>query len=482
MDKNIFGNKIKWIWTMRKLNTPLSVSSYPKGIKMGQDSFKYPLRLSATWYDYGDIYFDEEEMNLIREFLKYKIKNDPAYPNKIAEQIFSLSRRIDRYDAGEVDNKNLKQLIALFKNSEELFLKMIGFMSYRGSVQMSEVLREQIEMVLKYKLAESKPLNLFQIYLERLSYPLYKSVVAEEKKFVLRLAKGFKRISEQGREKRINLYLEKFEWLSYHWFVGISPSKTQIKDKLNRLSLNVDRELTKIKIEQKKNEGEVKKIVKELKFSSAEKLLLKQYRSWLFLRTYVKDNLNKMAFKSLPILYAIAEQKQIEPKLIPFLTSEEIYNIESLAAKEINKLINERKNGFSAGIIENKFSFRAFNKMAALEKNIDETKIKGSIAFKGIVQGIVKVIMSPKEQGELKKGEILVTSMTTPDLLPAMERAIAFVTDEGGITCHAAIVAREMKKPCIIGTKTATKILRNGDLVEVDAINGYVNIIKRNDE
>ena len=70
--------------------------------------------------------------------------------------------------------------------------------------------------------------------------------------------------------------------------------------------------------------------------------------------------------------------------------------------------------------------------------------------------------------------------MTTPDLLPAMERATAFITDEGGITCHAAIVAREMKKPCIIGTKTATKILKNGDLIEVDAVNGIVKIIKRN--
>ena len=59
-----------------------------------------------------------------------------------------------------------------------------------------------------------------------------------------------------------------------------------------------------------------------------------------------------------------------------------------------------------------------------------------------------------------------------------MKRAIAFVTDEGGITCHAAIIAREMKKPCIIGTKVATKILKDGDMVEVDANKGTVKIIK----
>ena len=63
------------------------------------------------------------------------------------------------------------------------------------------------------------------------------------------------------------------------------------------------------------------------------------------------------------------------------------------------------------------------------------------------------------------------------NFIGAMEKAAAFVTDEGGITCHAAIIAREMKKPCIIGTKNATKVLKDGDIVEVDANTGIVKII-----
>jgi pyruvate,water dikinase len=69
--------------------------------------------------------------------------------------------------------------------------------------------------------------------------------------------------------------------------------------------------------------------------------------------------------------------------------------------------------------------------------------------------------------------------MTRPEYLPAMKKAAAFVTDEGGITCHAAIVAREMGKPCIIGTKVATKVLKNGDLVEVKGNHGVVLIKER---
>jgi pyruvate,water dikinase len=68
--------------------------------------------------------------------------------------------------------------------------------------------------------------------------------------------------------------------------------------------------------------------------------------------------------------------------------------------------------------------------------------------------------------------------MTTPDFVPAMRKAVAIITDEGGITCHAAIVSRELGKPCIIGTKIATKALKDGDVVEVDADNGVVRIIK----
>ena len=81
----------------------------------------------------------------------------------------------------------------------------------------------------------------------------------------------------------------------------------------------------------------------------------------------------------------------------------------------------------------------------------------------------------------IKKAEevfVLVTSMTRPEMVVAMEKAAAIVTDEGGITSHAAIVSRELKIPCIIGTKVATKILKNGDLVEVDAFKGIVRKIK----
>ena len=78
----------------------------------------------------------------------------------------------------------------------------------------------------------------------------------------------------------------------------------------------------------------------------------------------------------------------------------------------------------------------------------------------------------------IKPGDILVTDMTDPDWEPIMKIAGGIVTNRGGRTCHAAIVAREMKKPCIVGTKIATQVLSDGDFVQVDAFKGIINIIK----
>ncbi len=106
------------------------------------------------------------------------------------------------------------------------------------------------------------------------------------------------------------------------------------------------------------------------------------------------------------------------------------------------------------------------------------TEIKGQVARSGKVRGRVKIVLTPKGCSKVQKGDILVATMSTPDFLPAMGKAAAFVTDIGGITCHAAIVAREMGKPCIIGTEIATKVLKDGDLVEVDAEKGIVRKIR----
>ncbi len=120
----------------------------------------------------------------------------------------------------------------------------------------------------------------------------------------------------------------------------------------------------------------------------------------------------------------------------------------------------------------------AFQRLSELFSAKTQDFVTGSCACKGVAKGIVKIVLSEDDFGKVKEGDILVTSMTRPEFLPVMKKSAAFVTNEGGIACHAAIIARELKKPCVIGTKIATKVLKDGDLVEVDADKGVVRKVK----
>jgi pyruvate,water dikinase len=100
--------------------------------------------------------------------------------------------------------------------------------------------------------------------------------------------------------------------------------------------------------------------------------------------------------------------------------------------------------------------------------------LRGLAASTGRATGRVRVLASPDEADRLASGEILVAHATSPDWVPAMRRAGALVTDSGGMTCHAAIVSRELGVPCVVGTRDATTVLRDGELVTVDGARGLV--------
>lgn len=100
--------------------------------------------------------------------------------------------------------------------------------------------------------------------------------------------------------------------------------------------------------------------------------------------------------------------------------------------------------------------------------------LKGTPASIGTAKGRVKIVLDPKDNNKVEKGDILVTVMTTPLFVPAMKKAVAIVTDIGSQLCHAAIVSRELGIPCVVATKRATKILKDGMEVVVDGRKGRI--------
>lgn len=107
-------------------------------------------------------------------------------------------------------------------------------------------------------------------------------------------------------------------------------------------------------------------------------------------------------------------------------------------------------------------------------KSTSKPFLMGLAASPGLASGPVQIAKSAKEISKVESGEILVTSMTTPDFVPAMKKAVAIVTDKGGQTSHAAIVSRELGVPCVVGTKKATEKLKNGQLITVNGSKGEI--------
>ncbi len=100
--------------------------------------------------------------------------------------------------------------------------------------------------------------------------------------------------------------------------------------------------------------------------------------------------------------------------------------------------------------------------------------VQGLAASAGRASGVVRVLQTPDQGDRLQAGEVLVAPMTSPDWVPTMRRAAAIVTDGGGMTCHAAIVSRELGVPAVVGARNATTVLRDGELVTVDGAQGTV--------
>jgi len=193
----------------------------------------------------------------------------------------------------------------------------------------------------------------------------------------------------------------------------------------------------------------------------------------------IRSKNDHLTYNVVKIMIELAKQmiKKEYIKYLKYMAVEEILGIEKIKLNKLKERFDEFI--FFEGKIYSGKELKTFKskfKIKFLQDKINKTKtsLKGNIACKGIAKGKGKVILELKDLHKIKQGDVLITTMTTSNMVPAMERCCAIVTDEGGLTCHAAIVARELNKPCIIGTQIATKIFKTGDKLIVDANKGIV--------
>ncbi len=176
-------------------------------------------------------------------------------------------------------------------------------------------------------------------------------------------------------------------------------------------------------------------------------------------------------------------QQGIDESLLQYMTTDELANPN---VKEIEERRNKNESGnyliffTDTDIRQINYSQDGEDILRTIDPILFQVlkEIKGIIGNKGIVRGKIHKIMDNDISNiSFKDGEILLAPSTNPALIPLMKKSAGIITDEGGLLCHAAIISRELHIPCIIGTQIATKILKNGDEVLLDADNGIIKIL-----
>ncbi|MBR9699196.1 hypothetical protein GOV09_01950 [Candidatus Woesearchaeota archaeon] len=208
----------------------------------------------------------------------------------------------------------------------------------------------------------------------------------------------------------------------------------------------------------------------------SDKEFFTMVRELVYIKEVRDDFRRKGVFYIQKLYQEIAKRAGIDLEDIAYWSEPEI--IQFLEDKKIEDKTS-RKKGFMLYFKDGKITYVDENisdelKNLGFSEEERNDEIKGTVAQEGTAKGKVKIVRTVKDIPKVEEGDIMVTVTTHPDYVLAMQKAAAIVTDEGGVTSHAAIVSRELKKPCIVGTKHATKILKDGEIVEVDAVNGTV--------
>jgi len=270
-------------------------------------------------------------------------------------------------------------------------------------------------------------------------------------------------------KNKIQKHVKEFNWIgSHHW----RGEGYNIKKCLNQINEAIKKDNTKAEIKNKIFENN---------------LVIKLIAKGAYWRTHCAELTDKVVYRSRKALESIGNSIGLKYEELIYLSKPEILSINKNSNLDLlKKKINDRKNiGYGCLVTDDGVKIVISKKLKSLilkmldkknNKNINE--FSGIIASKGLVKGIVKIVTSPDDFNKFKNGEILVAPETAPDFVPLMKKASAIITDLGGITSHAAIISRELNIPCIIGTKIATRVLKDGNLVEVDAEKGIVKIMQ----
>ncbi|MBU0546494.1 hypothetical protein KKA13_04560 [Patescibacteria group bacterium] len=309
----------------------------------------------------------------------------------------------------------------------------------------------------------------------------------ENNKEALSLFKNNEAIKEKLPKniyRLIDKHHKKYYYTKHLWVEG----EYTINDYLNQLrdilcsGVSAESILKKMNDELRNNKIQKKKTYKELNIDDRWQSIFNAFGGFMVTKIYRRYAQILAMHHMSAILKEIAKRNFITEKQVRFMMPREIKELLLNNVLRAEELLS--RNKLCVYYAEKDFDIvyakdQANEILKDVEKiiNTDIAELKGDIGCPGQARGRVKIIIRAEDMVKMEEGDILVSIATDPDIVPAMKKAAAIVTEQGGVTSHAAIVSRELNIPCVIGTKIATRVLKDGDMVEVDANTGIIRII-----
>lgn len=445
------------------------------------------LPISVLEFRHGGINwcFSPEFFRQMSHHIVNLIKEDKRMPAVILAQsqkhgrkALSYVKQLHKLLNGRFPRKDVAVLIGKLLREVELVCAY-GWIPVTSDVYYFNLSRELEGIIDQYCQREKAPLAAKE-YLSVLTTPTQASKTWEYKNALYRAALN-------GQSKKIlEAIVTKFYAVNYgHSGPGLTLKEVAKEvATLSRIK-NLKTKYKEFLSERSKVIKNQQLIAKKLKLDPQAQYLVKVARDFIFIKGYrlevlyqtyaVLDKVLKQILEEGKYQHKLIDLKQLSKfELIRFLKSGDLPPVKLLRERE--KYMTYTAVGIKRHEIRVGKEAQQYIKSFVVLNKGKETRmsVHGNVACSGKVTGRVKIVNVAKDIAKVNKGDILVATQTTPELLPAMNKAAAFVTDIGGITSHAAIVSREMNKPCVIGTKIATEIFKDGDLVEVDANKGIV--------
>lgn len=471
-----FLKKEKWHFFHVRKRTPFFVQLWTQGLTHPRLDLGIDYSCRYVGHMNHDVLLDQASFDRQRLELLSRLDKNPRYLLALlhryldffAENTFPAWKRLRATDAPALSDEKLAAQLEGFAEEmarHDSFILLPLFVESDLSEKIARMLSERFGQ---------KAEHLYEVAMTQVK----DSLLVEEKRSALELAVAL----DEGKtvDEKLARHVERFSWMANQLYtMQFYDSEHYLKEARKLAAHQPGIQLAALEKERREVRSRFRALLDDVSDDPVLSAYLETAQEAIFFRNFRGEKLYQSSYYARPMLSEIAKRVGLTERKVVFLTAFEMMDLLRTGKEADRGLVADRMAGFALLTGVNGGNVVQGEDLARLQACIhldkpSSDRIQGQKGYSGKARGIVFRVLSLDDLLRVPKGCVLVSPSTTPAYVPALGKVAAIVTDEGGILCHAALISREMKRPSVIGTKNASRLLKDGDVVEVDGDAGTV--------